>query len=115
MSPHRTFLDDLSRLWNAWDVIPAWGERRTTERRTPAPHGDARTTERRVRERRRARGLRIALPPRLARGWIAFEHLEERRRVAPIPPGWSELPESGLRDLWRDAEQLPPRRRRLVE
>jgi hypothetical protein len=115
VSPHRTFLDDLSRLWNAWDVIPVWGERRTTERRIPAPHGDARTTERRVRERRRTRGLRIALPPRLARGWIAFEHFDERRRVAPIPHGWSDLPESGLRELWRDAEQLPPRRRRLVE
>ena len=115
MSPHRTFFDDLARLWNAWDVIPAWGERRTTERRSRAPHGAARLIERRTRERRRAPGLRIALPPRLARGWIAFEHSDERRRVAPIPPGWSDLPENGLRELWRGAELLPPRRRRLVE
>lgn len=115
MSPHRTFLDDHSRLWNAWDVIPAWGERRTSERRTPAPHGDSRALDRRVRERRRTRGLRIALPPRLAHGWVAFEHLDERRRVAPIPRGWSDLPEAELRDLWRTAEQLPPRRKRLVE
>jgi hypothetical protein len=115
VSPHRTFLDDLSRLWNAWDVIPAWGERRTTQRRTAESNGHARAIDRRVRERRRTQGLRVSLPPRLAHGWIAFEHLDERRRVAPIPAGWSDLPESGLRDLWRAAELLPPRRRRLVE
>jgi hypothetical protein len=115
VSPHRTFFDDLARLWNAWDVIPAWGERRTTERRRHASQPGDRTIERRLRDRRRTHGLRIALPPRLAHGWIAFEHYDERRRVAPIPAGWSDLPENGLRELWRGAEQLPPRRRRLVE
>ena len=99
MTPHRTFLDDDARLWNAWDVIPAWGERRTAERR----------------ERRRYRGLRIALPPRLAHGWVAFEHADERRRVAPIPEGWDQLPEGALRDLWLQAEHLPPRRKGLIE
>ena len=113
MSPHRTFLDDLARLWNAWDVIPAWGERRSTERRVGA--STKRTGERRLRERRHARGVRIALPPRLAHGWIAYECGDERRRTAPIPDEWSDLPESGLRELWRVAEQLPPRRKRLVE
>lgn len=71
MSPHRTFRDDHARLWNAWDVIPAWG--------------------------------------------VAFEHGDERRRVAPIPPAWYELPEPELRVLWRGAEELPPRRKGLVE
>jgi hypothetical protein len=115
VSPHRTFLDDLRRLWNAWDVIPAWGERRTADRRATQEHAGTRMVERRARERRRVHGLRIKLPPRLAHGWIAFEHEDERRRVAPIPVGWSDLSESGLRDLWRGAEQLPPRRKRLVE
>jgi hypothetical protein len=115
VSPHRTFLDDLARLWNAWEVIPAWGERRTTERRSHPEEAGSRIVDRRTRERRRTRGLRIALPPRLAHGWIAFECNDERRRVAPIPEGWTELPEDGLRDLWRGAEQLPPRRKRLVE
>ena len=115
MSPHRTFLDDLARLWNAWDVIPAWGERRTAERRRQQETPDARVIDRRMRERRRLRGLRISLPPRLVNGWIAFEHGDERRRVAPIPAGWDDLPEPGLRELWRGAEQLPPRRKRLVE
>jgi hypothetical protein len=115
VSPHRTFLDDLARLWNAWEVIPAWGERRTTERRGHAENAGGRVVDRRMHERRRVRGLRIALPPRLAHGWIAFECNDERRRVAPIPDGWTELSEAGLRDLWRAAEQLPPRRKRLVE
>lgn len=115
VSPHRTFLDDLARLWNAWDVIPAWGERRTMERRAHSDVGGTRMVERRLRDRRRVRGLRISLPPRLAHGWIAFEHGDERRRVAPIPEGWDALPEPGLRELWRDAEHLPPRRKRFVE
>jgi hypothetical protein len=115
VSPHRTFLDDLARLWNAWDVIPAWGERRRAERRQRVEGAGARVIDRRAGERRHHRGVRIALPPRLAQGWIAFECGTERRRVAPIPEGWNELPESALRELWRDAEQLPPRRKGLVE
>jgi hypothetical protein len=115
VSPHRTFLDDLARLWNAWEVIPAWGERRTGDRRGHVEAQGPRMVDRRIRDRRRLRGLRIALPPRLSHGWIAFECDDERRRVAPIPEHWSDLPESGLRDLWRGAEQLPPRRKRLVE
>lgn len=71
--------------------------------------------DRRRADRRRARGIRIALPTRLARGWIAFEWNDERRRVAPIPPRWDAMPEEELRGLWRDAERLPPRRKRLVE
>ena len=115
MTPHRTFLDDDARLWNAWDVIPAWGERRTAERRERRDAAGSRLVERRTRERRRYRGLRIALPPRLAHGWVAFEHADERRRVAPIPDGWDQLPEGALRDLWRQAEHLPPRRKGLIE
>jgi hypothetical protein len=115
VSPHRTFLDDLARLWNAWDVIPLWGERRTTERRRRDAPAKPRLVERRLRDRRRVRGVRIALPARLAHGWVAFECGDERRRVAPIPERWDELPESRLRELWRGAEQLPPRRKRLVE
>lgn len=113
MSPYRTFYDERSRLWNAWDVIPHWGERRRRERRSASGSYDL---DRRLAERRRNRGeLRIALPPRLATGWLAFECGDERRRLAPIPEGWFELSEDRLRALWSAAELLPPRRRRLVE
>ncbi|MDB4885512.1 MAG: hypothetical protein JWN79_950 [Gemmatimonadetes bacterium] len=115
MTPHRTFRDDAARLWNAWDVHPAWGERRMRDRRVHAAPLPPALHERRSTERRRERGLRIALPPRLAHGWIAFECGDERRRIAPIPRGWSELDEGALLALWRGAEALPPRRKRLVE
>ncbi len=113
MCPHRTFHDDTARLWNAWDVVPMWGERRYHERREHLEQ--RRSAERRRQERRRYRGLRIALPPQLAQGWIAFESGDERRRLAPIPPGWHELTEEQLVELWRVAEPLPPRRKRLIE
>jgi hypothetical protein len=115
VTPHRTFRDDVARLWNAWDVHPLWGERRLDDRRRRPGGPPPALNDRRRAERRMATGLRISLPPRLARGWIAFECGEERRRVAPIPDGWSSLDDDGLRALWRDAEHLPPRRRRLIE
>jgi hypothetical protein len=115
VTPHRTFNDDAARLWNAWDVVPSWGERRLSERRAEPGAPAAAVRERRLAERRRRKGIRIALPPRLANGWIAFECGDERRRVAPIPPGWEHLSETELRTLWGQAEQLPPRRKRLVE
>jgi hypothetical protein len=61
------------------------------------------------------RGIRIALTPVLTHGWLAFESGPLRRRLVPIPADWHLLPERALRELWRVAEQLPQRRRRLVE
>ncbi len=113
MSPHRVFRDDGDVVWNAWDVIPAWGERRVSERRNRTEGPPAHAGERRHRERRTAHGIRIALTPRLAKGWLAFESESSRRRLAPIPHEWHELPDDDLRELWRGAEQLPPRRRLL--
>jgi hypothetical protein len=114
MCPHRTFRDDLDVVWNAWDVIPSWGERRSIDRRRLADGPPVHSGERRRRERRIARGIRIALTPRLANGWLAFESDDARRRLAPIPEEWHLLPDEGLRELWNRAEHLP-RRRRLVE
>lgn len=113
MTPSRDFADDSGRLWTAWDVIPSWGERRRGERRAhAAPAG---FPDRRRAERRRYRGIRIGLPPELASGWLAFISGVERRRVAPIPNAWDALPDEQLRALWRRAERLPDRKRRLVE
>jgi hypothetical protein len=115
VTPHRTFRDDAARLWNAWDVVPSWGERRAAERRVEPGAPPAALADRRRVERRKRGGIRISLPPRLSRGWIAFECGDERRRVAPIPSGWDQLPESALVELWDSAELLPPRRKRLIE
>src|SRR3954465_13135141 len=73
VTPHRTFNDHAARLWNAWDVIPSWGERRQQERRAQSAVPRSESAERRRLERRRRTGIRIALPPRLATGWVAFE------------------------------------------
>ena len=115
MTPHRHFRDDDEQLWAAWDVVPAWGERRVTERRVSSEPFPSFTGERRKRERRQRRGVRISLPKRLARGWLAFESDFARRRAAPIPNDWHLLTDEELKAVWRSAEQLPPRRRRLVE
>lgn len=114
MSPHRTFRDDDDREWTAWDVVPAWGERRVAERRA-AGAASLPVRDRRLAERRHLRGIRIALSPRLMKGWLAFESDDARRRLAPIPEGWHLLSDEELRELWQTAERLPRRRRRLVE
>ena len=115
MSPSRDFHDDSGRLWTAWDVIPSWGERRRGERRARTQALPPTITDRRRAERRRLRGIRIGLPSALASGWLAFISGVERRRVIPIPHEWDVLPEEQLRALWRRADRLPDRRRRLIE
>ncbi|MEP6733701.1 MAG: hypothetical protein ABJE10_23850 [bacterium] len=115
VSPHRNFRDEANREWIAWDVIPSWGERRAKDRRRSSAAGPPQTGERRHTERRHLRGIRIALTPHLAQGWLAFEFNDERRRLVPIPPGWERMSETELLGLWRDAEPLPMRRRRLIE
>ena len=115
MTPHRDFRGDDDCAWSAWDVIPSWGERRHVERRQRELGAPAQSGDRRHRQRRTRHGIRIALPRALASGWLAFESGTSRRRAVPIPPDWHLLPDDGLREIWRSAEQLPQRRRRLVE
>lgn len=115
MTPHRRFQNEDSQVCDAWDVVPSWGERRVHQRRTQDLGPPAFTGERRKSERRQRRGIRIALTAGLAGGWLAFESETERRRLAPIPDGWHELSEEALQRLWRGAEVLPHRKRRLIE
>jgi hypothetical protein len=41
--------------------------------------------------------------PEFAEGWLLFLSGAERRRLAPLPPGWREAPESQLRRWCADA------------
>jgi hypothetical protein len=41
--------------------------------------------------------------PEFAEGWLLFSSGAERRRLAPLPPGWREAPESQLRRWCADA------------
>jgi hypothetical protein len=36
------------------------------------------------------------VPSALQQGWLAFQSGIERRRLAPIPENWTELPEEEL-------------------
>src|SRR3954464_13439654 len=106
MSPHRKFRCEDGLVWQAWDVVPTWGERRVAQRRQNTQPPPDITGERRIADRRRRQGIRIGLSEALTSGWLAFECQGMRRRVAPIPAGWDELPEEELCKIWRDAELL---------
>ena len=86
----RSFTDPIGACWDVWDVRPPqpapWTgvERRSDDDRrllaAPGLHAD--DDERRVPDRRRA------LSRALGDGWLAFQSGQDRRRLAPIPPGW---------------------------
>jgi hypothetical protein len=52
-------------------------------------------------------GISDMVDPEFCRGWLCFEHEDERRRLAPIPKNWEELPEPYLAGLWAVATPVP--------
>jgi hypothetical protein len=120
---HRSFTDASGKQWNVWDVIPQWTERRSGEERRRGdddPDVDPPVLERRRTDRRTDRrtesheGSRIRIAAGLSRGWLAFESDQDKRRLAPIPPGWESLTDLELAALCEKAHQAPPKRR-LIE
>jgi hypothetical protein len=55
-----------------------------------------------------------AVKPELRGGWLAFESHDEKRRLAPIPPGWETASEAELLALLARAT-LRDKPRRLIE
>ncbi len=47
-----------------------------------------------------------------ANGWLCFESVTEKRRLAPIPEGWEFLDVPTLQQLCESAELVPARRAR---
>ena len=47
------------------------------------------------------------IDPDFARGWLCFERRDERRRLAPIPDNWENLPDRDLSNMWARAQQVP--------
>jgi hypothetical protein len=72
---HRVFDDAGGVRWNAFAVYP-----------TQMPKG------------------RATLPDKFRDGWLSFNSDTETRRIAPVPSGWSELSDDGLRQLCDQAE-----------
>ena len=91
---YRTFLDTTGKRWEVWLVTPAAAERRKADRRAAAASGEAFAgagERRQTPERRRAPFRRsVAVPTEYSQGWLCFESEGEKRRLAPVPPGWEE-------------------------
>ena len=61
-------------------------------------------------DRRRAVEERVAgISGDLAAGWLAIEVAGERRRLSPIPVGWTALPDAALLALCREAPPVSGR------
>lgn len=87
---HRVFRDDSGREWQVWDVYPKAPQRppgidsRAQAPETPGPP---------------QRDVGDMVAPELRAGWLAFESGEDKRRLAPIPPGWETAWETELQAL----------------
>ena len=53
----------------------------------------------------------------LENGWLCFESKGEKRRLTPIPHGWNEMDDPGLKELLASARAVkpPPRVSATVE
>jgi hypothetical protein len=91
---YRTFLDPRGKRWEVWLVTPAAAERRKVDRRAAAGRSDPFTggpERRKTPERRRDPFQRsMAVASEFSQGWLCFESEGEKRRLAPVPPGWEE-------------------------
>lgn len=84
----RQFHDSKGVAWDVWDVRPSdatiRGYDRRAESREPPPSAVIDP-------------IKPTLDPLLEEGWLCFQAGTERRRFAPIPPAWVELPDAVLR------------------
>lgn len=78
----REFTDDHGVEWKAWDVEP--------EGMHPVTAAEDFLAD-------------------MLSGWLCFESKVGRRRLAPFPYGWSELPTADLRKLLDRATPVVPR------
>lgn len=82
----REFRDRQGRDWRAWDVVPD-------------------NLNSRIKNEDFLAALNYT-------GWIVFEtkNEAEKRRLYPIPKGWSELPDTELQALVERAERVQSRK-----
>jgi hypothetical protein len=101
----RTFLDVDGLEWQVFDVIPRREERRHYDRRTPTSLESIEDRERREEDRR----ITVGATPHVgskAAGWLCFERGSERRRLMPIPDGWTQCPDTQLDEYRRAAAHV---------
>jgi len=97
---HRTFKDQQGRIWDVWQVHPSAAERRFSQRRVFDEDRTA-SSERRTGEDRRGghRDSRAPVAAEFAYGWLCFETVGEKRRLAPVPEGWDRA-DDGTIEQW---------------
>lgn len=95
--PYREFLDPDGLVWNVWDVVPTLvdGLLETDRRAARAPE---------------SRPSHAPLEQSLSQGWLCFQHGEQKRRFAPIPDDWEQLPVQSLQTLLSAATHVATRR-----
>lgn len=52
--------------------------------------------------------INLLARPAFSSGWLLFSSGEEKRRLAPLPPGWRIAPETQLRRWCADALPVKP-------
>ena len=80
--PLREFTDETGREWRVWDI--------TAEKLHPSTRAETYMQE-------------------VLEGWLAFESLDghAKARLYPIPHGWEEADDEGLRAMLRRADPTP--------
>ncbi|MGH7622489.1 MAG: hypothetical protein ACREMU_09140, partial [Gemmatimonadaceae bacterium] len=93
----RQVTDSRGNRWDVWEVDPKDLERVAYDRRsTERDHDGPRDAPAAPAAARTPVDI-ATLHPELRDGWLCFQSGGERRRFAPVPPRWIELPESVLR------------------
>jgi len=77
-------------MWDVWQVHPTAAERRFFQRRVKGEKRTDTTERRSGRERRESESLQHRAPvaAEYAYGWLCFETVGEKRRLAPVPEAW---------------------------
>ena len=88
---NRKIRDDRGTVWDVWDVTPDDVPSRLVYDRWIEPRAEA--------PEALADATAPLIDPHLERGWLCFQAGEARRRLAPIPPKWFEMPDADLRTM----------------
>ena len=108
---HRTFKDRDGRLWDVWQVHPSAAERRFSQRRV-FDQDRTDNAERRSGDDRRIaeRDARAPVAAEFAHGWLCFETVGEKRRLAPVPEGWDRADDETIEQWCCVAKPAPKRK-----
>ncbi len=102
---HRQFRDSRSVDWDVWEVMPTIAEKPILDRRSSL-RADALVS----------RTEEWLLPSAgMSNGWLLFESSAEKRRLVPIPDGWSHISDAELDRLCQRAIPAPRTPAKSVE